>query len=330
MTQSATIKVSVVIPVYNVSEYLPRCLDSILAQSLKEVEIICVDDCSPDRSGSILDEYATRDSRVKVIHKNVNQGPMMARHDGYTSAKGEYVFFCDGDDFLPVDALQTLYLLAKETGAGITAGNVVIRGSGSKTALRRDASEIGDSWHSFIKFLLNDGTAGLWGMLFSRKLFTDTEYTAIPGMKQSEDRRLLTEILLKLKPSVATTTKTVYYYWINTGSITKARRTDESVRSQFDALFGCYRLIEDATSDFSDDNDRQMIRHLSRYIESGTKAQLLININPECRRLLRFKEMRRLTGLRFASHTFMCIRSGAYASMMTMLRNSIRRMQGKA
>ncbi|MDE5930365.1 MAG: hypothetical protein K2H03_07795, partial [Muribaculaceae bacterium] len=189
---------------------------------------------------------------------------------------------------------------------------------------------IGDSWHSFIKFLLNDGTAGLWGMLFSRELFTDAEYTAIPGMKQSEDRRLLTEILLKKKPSVVTTAHTVYFYWINSGSTTRAKRTDESVRSQFDALFGCYRLIEDATSDFTDDNDRQMIRHLSRYIESGTDARLLTDMNPECRRLLRFKEMQRLTGLRFAFHTFMCIRSGAYASLMTMLRNSIRRMQGKA
>ncbi|MDE5642328.1 MAG: glycosyltransferase, partial [Muribaculaceae bacterium] len=91
MTQSADTKVSVVIPVYNVAEYLPRCLDSILGQSLRDVEIICVDDCSPDNSGAILDEYSARDSRVKVLHKSVNQGPMLARHTGYSRAEGEYV-----------------------------------------------------------------------------------------------------------------------------------------------------------------------------------------------------------------------------------------------
>ena len=86
------IKVSVVIPVYNVEKYLPACLDSVLSQSLKEIEVICIDDASPDRCGEILDAYAARDGRVRVFHRE-NGGLMSARRCAIAQAKGDYVLF---------------------------------------------------------------------------------------------------------------------------------------------------------------------------------------------------------------------------------------------
>ena len=92
-----TPKVSVIIPVYNVEKYLQKCLDSVINQTYKNLEIICVDDGSPDNSGGILDAYAQNDSRIIVIHQE-NAGVSAARNRGLDAATGEYIAFVDSDD----------------------------------------------------------------------------------------------------------------------------------------------------------------------------------------------------------------------------------------
>ena len=105
-------KVSVIIPVYNTELYLPACLDSVLGQTLRELEVICIDDCSPDRCGEILDGYAARDSRVKVIHLSENHRQGYGRNRGLERASGKYVYFLDSDDTIVPEALQELTELA--------------------------------------------------------------------------------------------------------------------------------------------------------------------------------------------------------------------------
>lgn len=100
-------KISVIVPVYNVEQYLPQCLDSIINQTFKDIEIICVNDGSTDSSGLLLTEYANKDSRIKVIHQK-NQGVSIARNIGIVASTGEYVSFIDGDDWLDLDAYQNL------------------------------------------------------------------------------------------------------------------------------------------------------------------------------------------------------------------------------
>ena len=92
-------KVSIIVPVYNVEKYLVRCMESLLNQTLKEIEIILVDDGSPDNCPQMCDEYARRDSRVKVIHKS-NAGLGYARNSGLDVAVGEYIAFVDSDDYV--------------------------------------------------------------------------------------------------------------------------------------------------------------------------------------------------------------------------------------
>ncbi|MBO4628198.1 MAG: glycosyltransferase [Lachnospiraceae bacterium] len=111
-------RVSVVIPVYNVEKYLHECVDSVLSQTYGELEIILVDDGSPDGSGSICDEYAARDSRVSVIHKE-NGGLSDARNAGLEVVTGEYVWFVDGDDSLTSDAVEKVLQRAEATKADI-------------------------------------------------------------------------------------------------------------------------------------------------------------------------------------------------------------------
>lgn len=99
--------ISVIIPVYNVEKYLHRCLDSVIAQTYQNLEIICVDDGSIDDSGNICDQYAVRDARIKVIHQE-NQGPSAARNRGLDAADGEYIAFVDSDDYILEDMYKKM------------------------------------------------------------------------------------------------------------------------------------------------------------------------------------------------------------------------------
>jgi glycosyltransferase involved in cell wall biosynthesis len=102
------IKVSIIIPIYNVEKYLGQCLDSIINQSLKEIEIICVNDGSTDNSPQILEEYAQKDQRIKIINKE-NNGPGASRKVGLNYATGEFIAFVDSDDWVKLDTYEKLY-----------------------------------------------------------------------------------------------------------------------------------------------------------------------------------------------------------------------------
>lgn len=112
-------KVSVIIPVYNVEPYLPRCLDSVINQTLEDIEIICINDCSTDNSLAILQDYASKDKRIKIIDLGVNNGVGNARNKGLDTAKGEYIGFVDPDDYIDLNFYEELYEKGKETDADI-------------------------------------------------------------------------------------------------------------------------------------------------------------------------------------------------------------------
>lgn len=115
-------KLSVVVPAYDVGEYLPACLDSVLASTLADLEVIVVDDGSPDESGEIADDYASRDPRVRVVH-TPNQGLGPARNVGVEHATGRYLAFLDSDDLVPARAYELLVDSLESTGSDIAAGN---------------------------------------------------------------------------------------------------------------------------------------------------------------------------------------------------------------
>lgn len=107
-------KVSVIMPVYNVEKYLDMSVRSVLDQTLSDIELICVDDCSPDRCPGMLDEYASMDERVKVIHLKQNRRQGFARNRGIERAEGKYLYFLDSDDMIEKNALEELYALAEK------------------------------------------------------------------------------------------------------------------------------------------------------------------------------------------------------------------------
>lgn len=115
--------ISVIVPVYNVEQYLAECLDSICRQTYKNIEIICVNDGSPDNCAEILQNYAARDSRITVITQQ-NQGQSAARNNALLKASGEYITFIDSDDTIAPEMIEELYEHACETGADISGGNM--------------------------------------------------------------------------------------------------------------------------------------------------------------------------------------------------------------
>ena len=111
-------KISVIIPVYNTEKFLPACLDSVLNQTFKDIEIICVNDGSPDKSADILAKYAEQDKRILVITQE-NKGLSSARNVGVKMATGDYICFVDSDDRIPTFALQSLYQISQNTQAEV-------------------------------------------------------------------------------------------------------------------------------------------------------------------------------------------------------------------
>lgn len=139
-------KISVIIPVYNAEKYLQRCLDSVCKQSLKEIEIICIDDCSSDNSLEILKKYSKNYKNLIVLHLEKNGGESAARNAGLALAQGEYLAFVDNDDELDLNFLEKLYQKARAENADIVKGEVMEIGyNGKKTAVKQITAG-GDKW----------------------------------------------------------------------------------------------------------------------------------------------------------------------------------------
>ena len=133
-------KVSIIVPIYNVEKYLDECMESLLNQTLRDIEIILVDDESPDNCPRICDSYAEKDKRVKVIHKK-NGGLGFARNSGLDIATGEYVAFIDSDDFVDLNMMEHLYSVAKENNADEVRCGIKFYVNGKFTE-RHDVNEV--------------------------------------------------------------------------------------------------------------------------------------------------------------------------------------------
>ena len=117
--------ISVIIPIYKMEKFIRKCLDSIISSSYKNLEIICVDDASPDNSMKIVEEFKDKDSRIKIVTNPENQGLFRTRVNGMKVAKGAYVAFVDADDFISVDWFRLLYKKIKEENADMVIGNTI-------------------------------------------------------------------------------------------------------------------------------------------------------------------------------------------------------------
>ena len=209
-------KLSIIIPVYGVENTLARCIDSVLGQSFSDYELILVDDGSRDRSGAICDEYAGRDSRIRVIHKG-NGGLSSARNAGIDIARGDYITFIDSDDFLGDNTLSILMTrLSAHPDYDILEYPVCWHyGGPDQTTIKFGAREYSDMKKYWLEGKAYAHTFA-WNKIYVRKLFDGIRY---PANRLYEDAHTL-PMLLRKAHLVATTEEGLYYYASNPDGIT--------------------------------------------------------------------------------------------------------------
>lgn len=209
--------ISIIVPVYKVEKYISRCLDSILNQTFQDFEIILVNDSSPDDSIRIAEEYAQSDSRIIILHNEENSGAGWSRMVGYTHAKGEYITFCDPDDYLPEDALEVLYTaIMKDSEADMCIGDYQrVFADGSKSEVFKNKLKYGNDKLSIVKSTLKYETPHyLWNKIYKAKLFKHPDIIAYKNFSKSSDEFLFFQVIQHCK-KVINVHEVVYYYFDN-------------------------------------------------------------------------------------------------------------------
>ena len=183
-------KISVIIPVYNTEKYLRQCLDSVVNQTLKDIEIICINDGSTDNSLEILNEYASSDNRIKLISITDNKGVSFARNFGIRVSKGRYIGFVDSDDWIDLNFYENLYLTAEKENSDIIAASTIVNvkrnkksswnwSKGNKDEKERRLLFISYSWFKIYRrdFLIDNNIS-----FQEVKIFSDVSFTFISSM----------------------------------------------------------------------------------------------------------------------------------------------------
>ena len=240
-------KISIIIPVYNVEKYLDRCIKSVINQTLVDIEIILVNDGSTDSSGEMCDEYAKKDSRIKVIHK-LNGGLSSARNEGLKYATAELVGFIDSDDWITVDMYEYLYNLQQNNNADIVSCSYLLAKNYPTKLKNLKTKEFvftrDEALNNYLKMgvfeRINDYSA--WKKIYKKELFSDVEF---PDGMLFEDMPTNFRLIQKCSKYVYST-KICYFYFQNSISITRnqySKRHNDLIKSS--EMIGLYAKKED-------------------------------------------------------------------------------------
>lgn len=218
-------KVSVIVPVYKAEKYLRKCVDSLLAQTLADIEILLIDDGSPDSSGTICDEYAASDPRVRVFHKE-NGGVSSARQMGSDNAQGEYVIHADPDDWVESTMLEELYNKAIEERADMVICDYYKNAGSRQIYVRQRPKALGGN--GLIRELFQQLHGSCWNKLVRRVCYSENNVRFPEGISYRED--LIFNIrLLKHTKRVSYLPQAFYHYvqFLNENSLCKNRSFSE-------------------------------------------------------------------------------------------------------
>lgn len=252
------IKVSICVPVYNVEKYISRCLTSILSQSYENIEVIVVNDCSPDDSMKIVADFAKRDSRIHVMEHEVNRGLMVARKTGYMAATGDYITFCDSDDELPDRAIEKL--LDAIGDADIAAGTIAyIDAKGNQSTWKQILKYGGDKLSLVRSLFSKEIGHNLCSKLFKREILQGEDYCTYENFTNAEDGLLFYQIVNNLNNGVVCIQDVVYNYYENTQSSTHVQISDQ-------ALGGILKLYDYIHKNVSTDCTETLINLKERYL----------------------------------------------------------------
>lgn len=221
-------KVSVIVPVYNTGKYLPECLDSLVNQTLDDIEIICVNDGSTDNSKDILKKYAEKYSSIKLINLKVNAGLSNARNVGIRASKGNYLGFIDSDDFVNSTYYEILYMSARKTNSDIVGGNVLYL---FKT--RRTEKTYITTYNEIINLKIIHNfkdkesmilTTAVWNKIFKKELILKNKIT-FPNRLFWEDNSFLYKAVLYSK-NIYINNEAIYFWRKRKSSTMSVAKSD--------------------------------------------------------------------------------------------------------
>lgn len=267
--------ISVIVPIYNVAEYLEKCLSSITHQTCHQLQIILVDDGSTDGSSQICDKYKQRDERIVVIHKQ-NGGLVSARKAGLRVATGRYIGYVDGDDWIEPDMYEHLLRCMEKTGADIIETDYYIEDAGSGTS-KLIKSKLG--YGSFdasdiIPIMLCDKDFNecrlkpyLWSKLFKREILEPIQLSVDEKIGCGEDAAVIYPYILKSQ-KISISDYAGYHYMQRCNSMTSTFEKDELQR------------------------DRKLIQNLKRYFEDTSYAdKMLVQLNQYAKLILLLRQI---------------------------------------
>lgn len=238
--------ISVIVPIYNVEKYLKKCVDSIINQTYSNLEIILVDDGSPDNCALIVDEYAKKDKRIKVIHKE-NGGLSSARNAGLEIATGKYVGFVDSDDTISNEQYEVLYKLIKKYNTKVAFARLQKFGEDEKGNIYTYPSNNEKTTDKVItiedaigEILLNEEVGHyVHNKLYARELFDGIEF---PLGRTFEDVAILYKVLDKVDKIAYTNQKLYYYLFKRKGAITE-KFSESKVKDSLDFHYAEYKYF---------------------------------------------------------------------------------------
>lgn len=262
--------VTIIIPIYNVEKYVEKCLDSVIKQSYKNIEIILINDGSTDLSGKICEKYAKIDKRIKYIDKK-NEGVSKTRNLGIKMATGSFVIFVDADDYISEKCVETLYQQIIYNNADISiCGNVDLYEKKYKKSNRLTCKKIMSSREA-LKELLDEKyfTSVIWAKIYRRKIINNIFFDN--NLEIAEDLDFLYRTINAANTVSIDTNNVVYYYRIRENSAT----TDMYSESWKKEIKLCENIIKDIEKK---DNNRLKIYAIKRYIRINCTCMIKILI----------------------------------------------------
>lgn len=268
-------KVTIIVAVYNVENYIRRCVDSLLAQTYENIEVLLVDDGSRDRSPAICDEYADKDARVKVIHK-LNGGVSSARQVGLDAASGDYIIYADPDDYVDNEMIETILHEALKTNADMVTCDLYM--NEQYKAQRYSNSE------ELLKKLINvEIICVCWNTMIRRRFIVEHNITFTPDwLCMSEDFLFLIRVISEGAKSVHLS-KAFYHYWITNSSSLTNKRSMKKLQSLIAVVDEISRIINPVDYDDLFIRKRMIIEYA---FESKMFSQIK-NLYPEIHHRLR-------------------------------------------
>lgn len=291
-------KLSIIVPIYNVEKYLDRCMQSLLGQTLKEIEIILVDDGSPDRCPQMCDEYARMDDRVKVIHKE-NAGLGYARNSGLDIAQGEYIAFVDSDDYIERSMYEDLYREAVKSDA-----DVVFAGFKTETqpGIWKDSNEVSQrtEWNGEgVKEFMLDMIAcaphvkqerkyqmSVWHSIYRTSIIREKNLRFLSERDVASEDLPFQVDFLQCTKKVVYLPKSYYYYCLNGTSLTASFKPEKFVgyKSLYKLLIekvGSGKLQQERVDRFFIGYSRSHLTHLIQSQISNKRKWLKDNLDDD-------------------------------------------------